>query len=371
MPIHDYGLLVGTITDSRYFYGNHYQVRIKTEKDEYRIAVNIQSGDKTDVMMYISDRYQHEFLDRLLADKTIQPGFLPIGSNKGPSNWGLDFLRRQMINFNDMKPMPMRTPGPDNDLIERVTYETKRAQKQNALVYAWGSRWQESGTDQYFTDMQRLGIHDIHMNQGNPIGFHDEDNGTWQDGAMFIYYPNQNSWTAIFLAFKSQFYSLSPNIVHTDDKTGHQIGKRPRQPMARVASFSASDILQPVECPSELPGHEEEVVIIAALLQSDMTPTFSSATPPSIPQKILLLNRTNTPISLQGWQFINFRHQEYSLPNLTIPGYSTLEIPLAKDMLTFSSDGDMIALLNAEGLKVHGVSYTKKQVPSAGNMICF
>jgi len=186
MAVKDYGLLVGSITDSRYFYGNHYQIRVKAGQDEYRIAVNIQSADKSDVMMYVSDHYQHEFLDRVLEKGNFQPGFHPIGSGKGVSSWGLDFLRRQLLDFNQMIPMPMKTPGPDNDLLERVSYEVKRGQKQNAIIYAWGSRWQETGKDKYFEDMASFGIHDIHLNQGNPIGYHDDDNGTWQDGSLCI-----------------------------------------------------------------------------------------------------------------------------------------------------------------------------------------
>ena len=46
------------------------------------------------------------------------------------------------------------------------------------------------------------GIHDIHMNQGNPAGGKgggfSGDNGVWQDGALFINLPSKGTWTAVF-----------------------------------------------------------------------------------------------------------------------------------------------------------------------------
>jgi uncharacterized protein YukJ len=36
------------------------------------------------------------------------------------------------------------------------------------------------------------------MNQGNPIGNHDQDNGIWQDGALMVNLPSQNTSIALF-----------------------------------------------------------------------------------------------------------------------------------------------------------------------------
>jgi site-specific recombinase XerC len=66
-------------------------------------------------------------------------------------------------------------------------------------VFAIGSAYADSG--------QVDGIHDIHMNQGNPIGTFGKDNGIWQDGAIFIYLPATGSWTAIFIAFQTESWN--------------------------------------------------------------------------------------------------------------------------------------------------------------------
>jgi uncharacterized protein YukJ len=38
--------------------------------------------------------------------------------------------------------------------------------------------------------------------QGNPEGSHDQDNGVWQDGALFA--NLQNTWIAVFIAIQTQ-----------------------------------------------------------------------------------------------------------------------------------------------------------------------
>jgi uncharacterized protein YukJ len=67
---------------------------------------------------------------------------------------------------------------------------------QNGVIYAFGSA---------FSDRDKVdGIHDIHMNQGNPAGSFAKDNGAWQDGALLIYLPASRTWTAIFIAFQTE-----------------------------------------------------------------------------------------------------------------------------------------------------------------------
>jgi uncharacterized protein YukJ len=74
----------------------------------------------------------------------------------------------------------------------------------DGVIYAFGSAYADSGKVD--------GIHDIHMNQGNPVGggsgggFGD-DNGIWQDGALMIHLPSSNTWTAVFIAFQTESWN--------------------------------------------------------------------------------------------------------------------------------------------------------------------
>jgi uncharacterized protein YukJ len=71
----------------------------------------------------------------------------------------------------------------------------------NGVIYAFGAQYTD-GT----------GIHDIHMNQGNPLsGGHAGDNGIWQDGAILFQLPGSGAWTAIFIAFQGQSWTTDGN----------------------------------------------------------------------------------------------------------------------------------------------------------------
>ena len=73
----------------------------------------------------------------------------------------------------------------------------------DGVIYAFGSAYADSGKVD--------GIHDIHMNQGNPVGGSgggfSGDNGAWQDGALFINLPSKGTWTAVFIAFQTESWS--------------------------------------------------------------------------------------------------------------------------------------------------------------------
>jgi uncharacterized protein YukJ len=55
-----------------------------------------------------------------------------------------------------------------------------------------------------------LGVHDIHMNQGDPPGIHQHDDGIWQDGGTIIEYPDGR-----LAAFLTKFATQS---LTTDDQ---------------------------------------------------------------------------------------------------------------------------------------------------------
>ena len=96
-----------------------------------------------------------------------------------------------------------------NDLHNEVVDLLNRAiADEHGTIYAFGSAFSDGGRVD--------GIHDIHMNQGNPPANHGQDNGIWQDGALFVNLPAQNTWVAIFIAFQTQSW-------HTDDR-GNPLG---------------------------------------------------------------------------------------------------------------------------------------------------
>lgn len=67
------------------------------------------------------------------------------------------------------------------------------------IVYGFGFLFQP----------QEDGLHETHMNQGNPRGPHWQENGAFQDGAVIV--QRTNGFAAIFTAFQTQYLPTDSN----------------------------------------------------------------------------------------------------------------------------------------------------------------
>src|SRR5262245_26719083 len=95
MPLKQYGVLKGTVIDKRFASGAnpHYQVHVVDETTDYRIAVNVQSQDDSQVEYAIEPWFEHPILEGLQE--------LPLGFKKlagsGPNGLALDYIRGNPI----------------------------------------------------------------------------------------------------------------------------------------------------------------------------------------------------------------------------------------------------------------------------------
>ena len=182
------------------------------------------------------------------------------------------------------------------------------------------------------------------MNQGNDDRFRAQD-GVWQDGGMLIHFPAADgapaSWTAVFLKFQSQAW-------HTDDVHGHRLG-------------TTVDPTDPP--PTEPPTAEAQgdVRIVAALV-NPIGPSPEAET-------VTILNRTAGEISLDGWSVADRNKRKQSLIGSIAAGAAQV-VALSQEV-QLSNKGGIITLLNAEGLKVDGVSYTRAQTRPEGWTVVF
>jgi uncharacterized protein YukJ len=111
---------------------------------------------------------------------------------------------KALVDRSSMSLLPVSQKGANSDLHNAVVDLLDRAVAEgDGTIYAFGSFYQDPG--------QSGGIHDIHMNQGNPADNHGADNGIWQDGALFINLPSQNQWVAVFIAFQTQSWDTDRN----------------------------------------------------------------------------------------------------------------------------------------------------------------
>jgi Uncharacterized conserved protein len=324
MPLERYGVLKAqpiaalTAKDSA-----HLEIHTVDDERHYRIAVNVKSQTLPPELRYIIfEDYKHPITRKL---ELLEDGFTPIESK--PGDVALDYIRGNLFNYHDMKVANLIT-GPDNDLSEAIEkYIDKAIRTRDTTVYALGQAWGPEGKrDAYFGFKPGGGIHDIHMNQGN-TGKWLDDNGTYQDGGLLIHFPAEDKWVAIFLAFQSQTF-------HTDDKTGNPIDIR--------SNF------------------EENAVVIAAALLN----------PQSGNKTVSLLNTTPDDIDLSGWSLTDGIRNKYELSGKICSGtFVTAALP--ENALSLPVSGGIISLLDENGLKVNGVSYTFQDYSQKGKTITF
>ena len=347
MPISHYGVLKARPIDRRLGAGQtpHYQIRAVAGAEHYRIAINVKSRQSPSELLYIvDDRFEHPITD-FLAE--IDEGFHELDHT--PTSGALDFIRGNLFDPFKMVPLPHDVPGPDNDLNEKFDGLAQRAlADETAIMFAYGGPWgPEQQADRYFGFRPGRGVHEVHMNQGNSQQFRESD-GVWNDGGLLFHFPEQQQWAAVFTAFQSQGW-------HTDDVTGHTLPKPPDQP----GNGQGPNVPTPGNPPTEdLP--DGLVCIMGALINSVESPEREFVT---------LLNTSNREIDLAGWKLADKQKQKMPLSGKLAAG-ATLRVQVKKPM-ALSNQGGIITLLDTQGRKVHGVSYTKKQAQAVGWTVAF
>ncbi|EWY35740.1 hypothetical protein N825_36030 [Skermanella stibiiresistens SB22] len=338
MPLKSYGVLKGRPIDVQPGTGPspHYQILISDDTSLFRIAVNVKSQSSPSELLF------HEILDfrhPVTAElQALAPGFHRF--DRRPGGAALDYVRLNLFERPDMHAVPPDREGPDNDLNEFLARHIQLAMgHEDAMVYAFGERWgpEQNKRDRYFGFLPGNGIHDIHMNQGNVEPWVNDD-GVWQDGGLMIHYPDGNGpdgngggrWAALFLAFQSQSWN-------TDDTTGHTI-RAPEGTEGRIRIVAA--LVNPI-------GHDPGG------------------------ETVTLLNTTPEPVDLEGWRILNLRNAAFILPQVRLAPGETLRLVLPADTAPLSNEGGILSLLDSDGYKVHGVSYTREEARREGWSLTF
>jgi uncharacterized protein YukJ len=329
MALKNYGVLKGQAIEHKLGEGQtpHYQVLLSDGDVKYRIAINVKSKQSPSELFYfVDENFDHPIIKGLVG---LKNGFNHL--DRKPGGAALDFIRGNLFDTAQMKPLPHDVPGPDNDLNELIELYLKRAiDSKDTTIYAFGEKWgpEKDIKDKYFGFLPGNGIHDIHMNQGN-AGQFQKDNGVWQDGGLLIHYPSRQQWVGIFLAFQSQSF-------HTDDTTGDRID-------TVIAETTAG------------------VRIVAAMLN----PIGEDAGK----ETVTLINTSPEAVDLNGWSLANKLKSKQSLSGKINAG-EVLKVTLDKK-LNLSNEGGIITLLDNKGLKIDGVSYTKENAQKEGWTIVF
>jgi uncharacterized protein YukJ len=218
MPIRNYGVLKGRVIrgkPERRHSTPHYQILVAAGGTLFRVAVGTRSEHGApDLLFHRDDDFHHPLLASLAG---LADGFHPLAPTR--ESGALDYVRGTLVRREQMQPLPLDVPGPDNDLNEKIGALVDRAKAdREARLYAFGGRWgpEPRRLDAEFGFDPGNGVHDIHMNQGNPPGRHEHDNGPWQDGALLLHFPAEARWSALFLAFQSQRWDSPAGARNAD-----------------------------------------------------------------------------------------------------------------------------------------------------------
>ncbi|MET8771679.1 DUF2278 family protein [Streptomyces sp. NPDC004658] len=337
MPVKNYGVLIARVVETRREGARetpHYQIHLTDDHGtHYRAAVNVLSQEHPSELLYlVADDFRHPLTAALEG--------LPGGWNTlpaGPGGPTLDFVRGNLFDPAGMRTLPPDVEGPDNDLADLLDHYVQRAVADpQARAYVFGSRFgpEPAVKDKVFGFLPGNGVHDVHMNQGNSRRFRGDD-GVWQDGGLLLRFPGQSRWVGIFLAFQSQSW-------HTDDTTGHT--------------------LEHVD--GTRPATGAQPVVIVAAMANPKGPAPEAET-------VTLLNASPDAVDLTGWRIVSRLGHGSPVPATAplAPG-DCLTVPLTAET-PLGNEGGEITLLDAAGLKVHGVSYTAEQASREGWSVVF
>src|SRR3954452_846756 len=345
MAVPKYGVLAGRVTERKLASGssNHYEIHVQAAGEDFRIAVNVQSVDGSEVLFHVDDAFDHPVTAALTA---LAEGHHIVPMT--PDGLAIDYVRAGYVAKADMVPLPV-SGDDDNDLNDQIDSLVQRAMNSaGARIFAYGSFFKDppNKKDKYFDFAPSQGIHDVHMNQGNDPA-HKGDDGIWSDGALLFDYPARQQWAAVFLAFQSQSWIT--------DSHGHATTVAPPVVHPPVVP---PPVVPPVVPPP--PPSPASVRIIAALANSIEDPEIETVT---------LINTAPQDVDLAGWIFADKQQNHFPLSGKLAAG-SSVRVTIAKPM-ELSNKGGTIALLDPAGKVVDNVSYTKQQAQKPGWSIVF
>lgn len=338
----------------------HYQILATDNSVQYRLAINVRSTEAPyDLLYAIDNDFQHPITEKLYR---LDWGFTKLDkAERKPGGFALDYIRGNLLDIKKMQPLPFQVAGGSeqspNDLNEFIDFYIQRAiRTEDAIIYAFGEPWgPEEIKDKIFGFQPSRGIHNLHTNQGNPKPRrkkerdYSKENGVWQDGGLLVHFPSSvQPWVAMFFKFASQ-------VSHTDDINGDPLRDRAG---IRVAARVGNESPAP-----ELPQLQARIKIIAALVHPRSEDVGK--------ESVTLINLSPKAVNLEGWAIADSLKRKHRLTNLTIPAGETAIVKLTGQDAQLSNAGGLITLLDSQGTKVDGVSYTREACTDKGWTIAF
>jgi uncharacterized protein YukJ len=336
----DYGVLKGPVVDfGREDDGSspHYQIVVEAGNNRFRVPVNVKSTDGSTVLFSIVAPLVNH---RLIAELSQLPqGFTARGA---AGTAFLDYVREPMFDITAMRTLPPTVSGPDNDLQDFITHKVEIAKLDKRMLFAFGARFPggspRPADKQFHTNG---GVHDIHMNQGNPAGGQFAgDNAIHQDGGLLVE-TGLNSFTGIFLAFQTQ-------LLPTDDRGMPLPDAKP---------------IKPGDSDGNSASQAADLSIVGACV-NPMGDDVGLET-------VILLNTNSDAADLSGFA-IEDRNGKREVLQGTLAGGDVRKIVLSGRNAQLGNSGGVIRIVRlADGGVVHAVTYTTQGSNVQGRTLVF
>ncbi|MEH2086822.1 DUF2278 family protein [Nostoc sp.] len=346
----------------------HLQIRVIDRNNQaWRVPVNVLSGDQSLLIFHRVDPLQGHPILASLSD--LEPGFIRLPSNSRSVSRALDFLRSPLFDWPTGVEVLPSGPGENDDLQDSLITDLKSLKSQNGDIFVFGAKFPKQGQplnpkpiDREFRTNQ--GIHDIHMNQGNPPGRFENDNGIFQDGGIILKFSNR--YVGLFLRFQTQW-------LPTDDRTGNRIPNKSR-PIPPVVIGTDNPIppvvigtdnpIPPVVIGTDNPSNvsNPDIYVERALVN----PIGSD------PGKevVVIGNASSEDVDLSGWSIVDRNNLAETLSGVLGSGESR-RIVLSGNTAQLGNRGGTIRLKDASGHQVHAVSYSQEDGSTEGRYVRF
>jgi uncharacterized protein YukJ len=328
----------------------HLQIRVVDGRNQaWRVPVNVLSVDQSRLIFHRADPFQHSPIIAALLQ--VAAGFTPLPPATRSASSALDYFRAPLFDWPNGVAIPHTGPGAEDDLQDVLLTYLKQLHDQDGELFAFGAKFPEPGQppnprpiDREFGTVQ--GVHDIHMNQGNPNpGRFANDNGVFQDGGLILRFGSR--YVGLFLRFATQW-------LPTNDATGHRLPEAEPIP-AGSSPHPNGGRPTPVTNPP--------VYIERALVNPDGDEPGQEV--------VVIGNTTMALVDLNGWSIVDKNNKADILRGVVLPAGESRRVVLSGTGAQLSNKGGTITLKDPAGKQVHAVSYSKEDAGQEDRYIRF
>ena len=316
----------------------HLQIRAVDESGQpWRVAVNVQSSDGSEVVFWIVDPLVgHPILSSLAATPS---GFNQTVANSSTS---LDFVKAPLFDWALARALPPSGSANADDLQDLLSLYLDQCKAASGEMYCYGAKFTENlhkPIDIEFGNTDGLhGLHDIHLNQGN-VGAHSEDNGAFHDGGLLLAFPDRV--VGLFLAFQTQ-------CIPTDADGAAVPGA---QPLSAIISGEPT------------PGVTTPTVYLERALINPTGPDPGR-------EAVVIGNCATTGQSLQGWHLVD-RNGKVTILNTDLAGGASTVVVLDGAGVQLGNSGGNLVLQDDGGTQVDSVTYSAQDSDAVDRFVRF